>query len=379
MSAIRTLLVLLVFVFSINSFAEVKILRITPSGDRVRSQRQINFTFNKAMRPLGNMDVKASALPITIQPKLECKWRWVDTKNLACELDHDNGVKLATEYTIKLKKSMKSHDGESLDKDYSHSFSTQRPEVKYLSLLGVGEWSSPVRPRMRIYHNMKISEESLKKAIQISNGPRFYKWQFFDKEGYEKGKFRNTWFIELTEDLEREANYSFTVAPGILNDECPLGSSNTFAKSITTPAKFRIKEVSCSYMENGTYRTKKFSSLELNRAIAPEKGQPHCEPHMNKTVELTNPVVPKDVYQTIKWGPVSEGVNPFSDLYNFNGTYPTSTISMPSVLKSGISYQMDLSEIRNIFNEKLEGLSMFEIVLNPRSPSISSKYADAVV
>jgi alpha-2-macroglobulin len=331
------------------------------------------------MRPLGNMDVKASALPITIQPKLECKWRWVDTKNLACELDHDNGVKLATEYTIKLKKSMKSHDGESLDKDYSHSFSTQRPEVKYLSLLGVGEWSSPVRPRMRIYHNMKISEESLKKAIQISNGPRFYKWQFFDKEGYEKGKFRNTWFIELTEDLEREANYSFTVAPGILNDEGPLGSSNTFAKSITTPAKFRIKEVSCSYMENGTYRTKKFSSLELNRAIAPEKGQPHCEPHMNKTVELTNPVVPKDVYQTIKWGPVSEGVNPFSDLYNFNGTYPTSTISMPSVLKSGISYQMDLSEIRNIFNEKLEGLLMFEIVFNPRSPSISSKYADAVV
>ncbi len=377
-STFRTLLALLVFVFSLNSMAEVKILRITPSGDQVRSQRQINLTFDKAMRPLGNMDVKASTLPITIEPKLVCKWRWVDTKNLACELDYENGVKLANKYTIKIKKGMKSHNGESLDKDYTHVFSTQRPEVKYLSLLGVGEWSSPVRPRMRIYHNMKVSEESLKKSIQISSGPRFYKWKFFDKEGYEKGKYRNTWFVEVTEDLERESDYTFTVAPGIKNDQGPLTSVRQFAKNISTPPKFRINSVSCSFMEDGQYRSKKFTSMELNKAIAPEKGQPHCEPHMNKTVEFTNPVVPKDAYQQIKWAPES-GVNPFSDLYNFNGTYPTSTVSMPSVLKSGVSYQMDLSDLRNIFNEKLEGVSMLEIVFNPRSPSVSVKYADAVV
>jgi len=380
-SVYRTLLFTLLSFYSIQTLAEVKVLRVTPSGDRVRSQRQINITFNKAMRPLGNMDVKASSLPISITPKLACKWRWIDTKNLACELDYKNGVKLATKYTIKIRKGFKSHKGEKLKSNFVHTFSTQRPQVKYLSLLGVRDWSSPVRPKMRLYHNMKITRKSLQKALSITdaNGKKTYKWKFIEKQGYEKGENRNTWFIELTEDLKRETNYDVNVAAGIKNEEGPLTGKVAFNKSISTPAKFRIKAVSCSYMEDGQYKTKTYEPSELNKALVPTPGVAHCEPHMNKTVTLTNPIIPKKAYKTIKWSPVSEGVNPFSDLYNFNGSYPTSSVSMPSVLKSETSYQMDLSELKNFFNEKLEGISMIEIVFNPRSPSVSSKYREAVV
>ncbi|MCO4793778.1 MAG: hypothetical protein KC493_08705 [Bacteriovoracaceae bacterium] len=383
MRVFHTLAFFILTLISYNSYAEIELLRVSPSGNNVGKQRQISFRFSKAMIPLGNMEVSKKNLPITITPKLNCKWRWIDTKNLGCELDYNKGVKRATRYTIKINKKMSSAQGEKLDKSYVHTFTTQRPKIQYVSLLGTKEWSSPVRPKLRIYSNMKISKENLRSKLKIngsgSNTMRFYSYNFFEKKGYGKGKFRTTWFIEITEDLEREASHSLFVTKGVKSNEGPLGSEKSFGKTFNTPDRFRIKKVTCSYMKNGAYTSKTFEGSNIKKAMAPTPGEPHCEPHMNKSVQLTNPVVPKNAYQVIEWAPVAGGVNPFTDLYNFNGTYPTSSISMPSVLKSKTSYTMDLSKIKNIFNEKLQGTNLLEIVFNPRSPSVSSKYTGAVI
>ena len=52
--------------------------------------------------PLGRMERKDSEIPITINPKLNCQWRWLDTTSLACQLNDKDKMKPATKYMMNM-------------------------------------------------------------------------------------------------------------------------------------------------------------------------------------------------------------------------------------------------------------------------------------
>ena len=41
-------------------------------------------------------------IPISIVPKINCHWRWIDTSTLSCQLGHENQLSYATKYKIKV-------------------------------------------------------------------------------------------------------------------------------------------------------------------------------------------------------------------------------------------------------------------------------------
>jgi hypothetical protein len=55
---------------------ELRILRITPAGEEVPVGRQIVLEFNRTVVPLGRMERTAAEIPVTIEPQLNCRWRW---------------------------------------------------------------------------------------------------------------------------------------------------------------------------------------------------------------------------------------------------------------------------------------------------------------
>ena len=103
---------------------ELRVIRITPSGQDVPPGRQLVFQFDRAVVPLGRMERKASEIPVVISPALNCQWRWLNTSALACQLDEKSSLSPATRYRVTLNPGIKSQDGAGLAGPVRH---TDRP------------------------------------------------------------------------------------------------------------------------------------------------------------------------------------------------------------------------------------------------------------
>ncbi|WP_141699530.1 hypothetical protein, partial [Candidatus Marithrix sp. Canyon 246] len=111
----------------------LKIMRITPSGNDVFNQRQIVFTFNQSVVALGRMERKASEIPISIIPSVDCQWRWLNTNSLACQLGDDTALKPATRYSINVNPGIMTESQQTMEHEKYHEFITRRPQVTYAS------------------------------------------------------------------------------------------------------------------------------------------------------------------------------------------------------------------------------------------------------
>ena len=78
----------------------LELLSVTPAGEDVPPGRQIVFQFDRPVVPIGRMDRDPSEISITIEPPLECEWRWISTSALACQLGEDGAMVPATTYVL---------------------------------------------------------------------------------------------------------------------------------------------------------------------------------------------------------------------------------------------------------------------------------------
>ncbi|EKD34606.1 MAG: hypothetical protein ACD_75C02264G0002, partial [uncultured bacterium] len=69
---------------------DLRILRITPTGKEVAPGRQIVIQFDRPVVPLGRMERSGAELPITMEPRLNCQWRWLNSATLACNLSEQD-------------------------------------------------------------------------------------------------------------------------------------------------------------------------------------------------------------------------------------------------------------------------------------------------
>lgn len=81
---------------------ELRIVRITPTGEDVASVRQIVLEFNRPVVPVGDMARTAEEVGISIEPKVDCQWRWLNTTSLSCNLAEKESLKHATAYKLRI-------------------------------------------------------------------------------------------------------------------------------------------------------------------------------------------------------------------------------------------------------------------------------------
>lgn len=154
-----------------NQDKPLKIIRITPKGFDVSEDRQITFQFNQPVVPVGKMKREASEIPITIQPAVDCQWRWLNTSALACQLTQANALKPATHYRITVEPGIETEQGKKLDETITYSFVTQRPKVSYKRLL---KWTAPGMPKIRVTFNLPVTRQSVRDHLffQYPGQPR---------------------------------------------------------------------------------------------------------------------------------------------------------------------------------------------------------------
>lgn len=145
---------------------QLKITRVTPSGEDVSALRQVVFQFNRPVVPIGKMERSDSEIPVNIEPKLNCKWRWLNTSSLACQLDDKHKLKEATKYTITMNQGVHAEDGSTIVETYTHNFITQRPKIRTARF---SNWESPGTPVIRLTFNQPVSKSSVEKHIVFTH------------------------------------------------------------------------------------------------------------------------------------------------------------------------------------------------------------------
>ena len=134
--------------------AELRLLRVTPSGVDVPAGRQIVFQFDRPVVPLGRMARDASEVPIHIAPDPGCDWRWLEPRALACQLGEQNALRKSTRYRIRIDAGLRSLDGAVFAQAHDREFITARPKIEYHWF---EKWTSPGMPVLRATFNQAVA------------------------------------------------------------------------------------------------------------------------------------------------------------------------------------------------------------------------------
>lgn len=137
---------------------ELRVVRITPSGEDVGTTRQIVIEFNRPVVPLGDMSRKPEEVGISLNPAVACQWRWVNTSTLSCNIAEKEKLQLSTIYKLTVPTSLRAEDGGALDAPYNHNFTTERPFANEAVLIN---WDTPALPKFSVGFNQAVTKSSV--------------------------------------------------------------------------------------------------------------------------------------------------------------------------------------------------------------------------
>jgi uncharacterized protein YfaS (alpha-2-macroglobulin family) len=356
---------------------DLRILRVTPTGEDVGSERQIVITFNRPVVPLGKMERDKKDIPITISPAVDCEWRWIDTTSLACQLTEKAALKHSTTYELTVAPGIRAEDGATIAETYKDKFITKRADIQYNWFK---TWRSPGTPVIRLTLNQPVTKSSLEKSAFLEEAknashvtrltvtadpddreapalvpvPGEKGWFFFGRQEKRKSddqatvkdgeEARRVWLVEPVQELALDTNVVLKLEPGLVSAEGPeLSVAKRDVVSFDTYPEFTIAGISCRDNNN----------TEMLIPVGESPGDRKCNPLGAIGIAFSTPVqrgqvkahfdfLPKlgaDSAQADVWGDVSEETTALSSPHTQGRTY---AVDLPYGLKAATEYTVTL-------------------------------------
>ncbi len=351
--------------------ASLRVVRITPTGKDVPPGRQIVFQFDRAVVPVGRMERNASEIPITISPGLDCRWRWLNTRALACQLDEKSSLTPATRYEIVVNPGIKSEDGATLAKPVQHDFTTERPGVRHAWF---STWESPGMPLIRMTFNQPVSRASVAEHVfmmadgqtkqrinlKVEPDPRDKQTPLFlplpgekitliprhakslqpSDADQEKGaptrqtEVRRVWLVAPVAELALDRKIELKVEPGLVSFDGPQrGAENRVLVAFHTFPEFAFEGVECTDNTN--------KKITISAAEAGLEIKDRCNPLKRVALVFSAPVIEDEVKDHVRIVPdLAGGRKDYDPWANYRGY---SRLRSPH--KQGRKYRVWLPEV----------------------------------
>lgn len=313
---------------------ELRILRVTPEGEEaVQAGRQIVIQFNRPVVPLGRMDRDSSEIPVEIEPKLQCEWRWLNASALSCNLDEKNAIKDATSYKVIINPGIKAEDGSTIAEAFRHQFTTQRPDVIYTWFR---KWLSPSIPSLRLTFNQPVTKKSVQSSLFIVASDPGRKDKNFaakiepDPEDRDLPSYppissqneaqkidkdeeaRRVWIITPDNELPLDSSFILKIQTGLVS---ALGSekgiSNRELIRFHTFPEFSFLGIRCYTNDDDS------NSVLITPNIETQK---LCNPMRGAAMVFSSPVFRSQIKNNILFSPRLD-INSSSDIWANNGDY----------------------------------------------------------
>jgi uncharacterized protein YfaS (alpha-2-macroglobulin family) len=380
------------------SSTDLQILRVVPEGQQVPpSGRQIVVTFDRPVMPLGVMSVDAA--PVTVSPKVNCQWHWLDPRSLACELNEKQALAAATQYTVAIQAGVRAQDGAALKHPYQWAFATERPEIKEYSFR---TWRSPGTPVVRLVFNQPVTQESVQTTLHFSNqasaiaSPDIYPSEVFyvlplpGEPGALvfpggtpplKSAARRVWLVEPTQELPLDTAIRLNVSPGLRGYAGPLrGTEQRTVVEFDTFPLFRFLGVRC------LIDTK---SVLIDGAL-PAVKQPACNPFGTVSLVFSAPVIAREIKAHLNLTPDLiagrtdfdpwANVRAYSSLGSPHKRGAEYTVELPEHLRAFQGYSIaDLKGARDEFGRPLTGPDAMNFRTDHRPPRLKIAHPIAVL
>ncbi len=334
---------------------DLRILSITPSGEEVPPGRQVVIQFDRPVVPLGRMDRKSDELPITIEPRLECQWRWLNGSTLACNLNEEDALRPATEYKITIRPGIMTEQQTTLAEPVHHRFFTERPRV---TEVWFRTWLAPDLPQNAVRCNLPIEKESLAAHLfyLLADGRRIAARIEQDPDYQSASRPDNRmWLVSPASGLPAETAGELTVEPGIiaLSGGAP-GVEQRVLDTLHPIPEFRFLGVRCTTAGNQTLENPPGPAVSQT---PPPGGQdpPRCLPSGGISLIFSAPVQVEGVKSGLKFTPpltgqMPESEDPWDFIYSYSRLFEPHhkgkiyTIDLPEkVLRPYTAYSLELA------------------------------------
>ena len=152
---------------AVQAVETAAVVSTAPAGEFAEPARQIVIRFDKAIVPLGEMARDPGDVPISIEPAVNCQWRWIERSAIACQLSRDDHLELGTGYRIRVETGPLGPDGQRLAEPFESRFITRRPVVKWVN---VGEWRGAGLPIFRVTFDQPVTRASAREHLFFEAG-----------------------------------------------------------------------------------------------------------------------------------------------------------------------------------------------------------------
>jgi hypothetical protein len=352
-----------------NKDKPLRIQRVTPSGVDVPAGRQVVFTFNQPVVPLGKMERDASEIPITITPRLHCQWRWLNTSNLACQLGDETALKSATRYKVLVNPGIMTETKQTLQEPFHAKFITRRPAISYTSFQ---TWSAPGMPQIRVHFNQAVTHKSVEKHLFLQYPAKKQRVTVTVKsQKQDKPKVSSTWIVSPKSSLPLDTPVTLKVEPGLQSSLGPeLGVESRVVTTFQTFPKFEFLGVECTTLY------KKEVLIRPNT----RRNARRCDPLQTVYLRFSSPVLKEVLQENLLITPDLAGgrtdYNPWENISSssrLEGSHRKGQIYLvwlPTILKAYQTYvlQANTTAFEDEFGRSLLAPIDLQFATNHRAP-----------
>ncbi|MFC1567625.1 alpha-2-macroglobulin family protein [Pseudomonadota bacterium] len=390
----------------------LKILRITPSGNDVPAGQQVVFQFDRPVVPIGRMERDSKDVPITFSPKLNCEWRWLNTSALACQLRSEDKMKQATRYDVEIGLGITTKDGLRLKEAMTHSFITARPRATYSRFIN---WLTPGDPLIQISFNQPVTKASVEAAVTMTarrskdrspisvaaypdNMPRSLPYwmqvvtedkqpMVDDQKTVIDGETaRRVWVVEPVKELPLSETIWMDVNPGLVSSEgTEKGIESRTVVSFETYPKFEFTGIRC------TLKGKRSATNIMLETMQKSDMGNGCAPLKPVALLFSSPVLKSMVKKHVAFEPSLDGgrkdYDPWENTRDYTRlTYPHRAgrhyqLWLPAFLQANQDYTVtiDHESLADEFGRKLDNKTDFNFFTSHREPKLKLNHNNAVL
>ncbi|MEE9320719.1 MAG: MG2 domain-containing protein [Granulosicoccus sp.] len=354
---------------------ELTVQRVTPQGNNVPAGQQITIEFNQPAVPLGEMRRDADELPVSIEPALNCQWRWMDTRTLACQLDAEDRLSQATSYSIAIAPGITTESGAGMKDTYQRTFTTERPD---LTDAWFYTWLSPGTPVLFAEFTMPVSRKSVGEHVFFEvRGKRYaikvkHPSELTD-EPDDPGITQinqQVWAISIEQPLPLDSEVQLMTEPGLVSDTGPLlGNTRQANIEFNTFPEFKFLGLNCYSMQT-----------DESLLIAKSSDFPACDPQESVALVFSSPVSSQIIKEYVLIEPDLAGgrkdYDPWDGVENYsmldqphhkNQTYE---VYLPEALKAFKPYKFTGKKIVDEFGRILENSIDLKMHTAHRAPNL---------
>jgi len=238
----------------------------------IATNAQITMVFDRPMTPLSYIegDGNVKDWPVTITPEVKGRWRWLGTSTIVFE--PENGLKLATRYTVTAPKGITALMGDKTEEDIIWNFETIRPVVTMSDPSTASNFATVsdeatvndssttsqigFKPTLTVFFNNEIDLESAKKHIHLTKKQDGASAETIVAYGIDKiyEDNKETEVINKTKitvtpiaELPRVTDYVLTVDANTKGLEGDLGTVATWSADFTTVGDLTV--ISGNYLD----------------------------------------------------------------------------------------------------------------------------------